>query len=299
MKACKTTRVWELGTLCVVCFCVGVAFAPANGSAQLVTLIDGSSEAQILPDSQAGVFNWSVNGEDQLSQQWYWVQVNGQRFSIDALTLGSVSQPALNKSTLSYTDGANGYDLTASFELTGAGVESLLKETVTIQNNSGSPLEISLVMYSDFDLNGTAGGDSASLFGLNDSDVIFGNTVGWAQAAQSDGIYEHTAIFNGWPLLGEVDFFANTLNKLNGGLDPLSLDAGSDLPATAGATSLSEYGPVGPGDVTYAIQWDFEIPAGDVAGIGIDKRLVTPEPGTAMLTFLGMLVLLRARRRIR
>ena len=39
-----------------------------SSSAQIVTLTDNNSVAQINTGSQAGMFNWSVDGQNQLAQ---------------------------------------------------------------------------------------------------------------------------------------------------------------------------------------------------------------------------------------
>ena len=292
MQARKNAGLKGLGVLLIA------AALTLSASAQDVVLTDGGASARIAPSADAGVYVWEVGGRDHLASQQYYLTVNETRFSLGTLP-SAVSQLAPNKADLTFTDAVNGFTVDVSFELTGAGLQSLLKESVVINNVSGSDLDISLVMYSDFDLGGTASGDTASLWGMNDSTPPFDSTVGWERAVQTDGVFEHTAIFNKWPKIAELEPFANTVSKLLGGTDPLNLDASIDLPATVGATSLSEYGPDGPADLTYAVQWDFVIPDGDSNGVGVDKRLVTPEPGTIALSFLGLLVLLRARKRAR
>ena len=298
MQASKTTKLLGFKSFVLACLCVGLTLTLAMEAQAVVQLTDGTSVVNIDPDTQAGVRDWLVGGEDQLFQQWWWVEVNGSRFSIDAIGSPVVSNPSADKASAIYTDLVNGFVLEIAFELAGtASNQSLLKELVTIRNTSGNNLDISLVMYSDFDLAGTEGGDTASLLGLNDSVFPFGSTVGWERATQADGAYSHSAIWNGLPRLGELDFYNNTLTKLTSTLNPLSDDAGVVLPPTVGATSLSEYGPLGPGDTTYAIQWDFSLPAGASDGVGVDKRLVTPEPTTALLSLVGLAMLLRLRKR--
>ena len=301
MQAYKTVKETSFGTYVLGLAGVGIAASIATTNAQLLNLTDESASVTIQADSQAGVFAWNVSGIDHLAKEWWWLQVGGNRFSVDALPVAT-STPDLNKAITTYTDAANGYTVEISYELTGsdfASGQSLLKESVSIQNTSGSPLDISLFMYSDFDLGGTASGDTASLFGINDSDFIFGDTKGWVEASQTDGLNSHGIIVNGFPLLGELDIFANTLNKLNLTTDPLNADASIVLAPTAGNPTVSEFGPQGPADMTYAFQWDFNIAAGDGDGIGVDKSLdVTPipEPATAALGLLALAALFRARR---
>jgi uncharacterized protein (TIGR03382 family) len=301
MQACKTVKTNSFGIYVLGLVGVGMAASVGTANAQLLNLTDQSASVLISADTQAGVFEWDVSGIDHLAKEWWWLQVGGSRFSVDALPVTS-SQPAVNKAITTYTDAINGYTVEISYELTGsdfASGQSLLKEAVSIQNTSGSPLDISLFMYSDFDLGGNASGDTTSLFGVNDSDFIFGDTKGWTEASQRDGANSHGIIVNGFPLLGEVDIFANTLNKLNTSTDPLITDASLVLAPTFGSPTVSEFGPDGPADMTYAFQWDFNIAAGDGDGVGVDKSLdVTPipEPATAALGLLALAALFRARR---
>src|SRR6266576_3968798 len=59
--------------------------------AQIVTLHDGNSSASVDLGSQAGMFNWLINGQNQLNQQWFWYRVGNSsgQHSID--TIGGLS----------------------------------------------------------------------------------------------------------------------------------------------------------------------------------------------------------------
>jgi hypothetical protein len=280
------------------CAVLLVAAVPNASAVVPVELTDGSSKALIDPASQAGVFDWVVGGQDQLEKQWWWIQTGGQRVSLDALGVSSVSQPALNRATVTYGGPAGAYSVQVSYELTGTGggsAEALLKESVVIANASGAPLNISLFLYSDFNLGGTAD-DSVSLWGMNDSSPPFSSTVGWFEAQQSDALASHGAIFNFRPRLGELGLGSGILDKLNNTTAALASNAGSVLPPTIGASGLSEFGPVGPGDAAYALQWDFTIAANNSAIVGVDKRVsVVPEPTVAALGMVGLAALLVRR----
>ncbi|MDB6109574.1 MAG: hypothetical protein JWR69_1324, partial [Pedosphaera sp.] len=56
---------------------------------------------------------------------------------------------------------------------------------------------------------------------------------------------------------------------------------------------------IGPGNVTWALQWDLTIAAGGTALISKDKYLeiIVPEPSTFALTGLGLAAFLLLRRR--
>jgi len=50
---------------------------PGHGIAQIVTMNDGGSSATIDLGSSAGMNNWSVLGQNQLNQQWFWYRTDG------------------------------------------------------------------------------------------------------------------------------------------------------------------------------------------------------------------------------
>lgn len=280
------------------CAALLVAAVPNASAVGQIQLTDGASTAHVDLISQAGVYDWVVGGQDQLDQQWWWIQTGGQRVSLDALGVSAVSQPALNRATVTYGGPGGLYSVQVSYELTGTSGgsgEALLKESVVIANASGSPLNLSLFLYSDFNLGGTAD-DRVSLGGMNDSSPPFSSTVGWFEAQQFDALVNHGAIFNFRPRLGELGLGSAILDKLNNTTLALASNAGSVLPPTIGASGLSQFGPVGPGDAAYAVQWDFTIAANDSAIVGVDKRVsVVPEPTAAALGLLGLAGLLVRR----
>jgi hypothetical protein len=86
---------------------------------------------------------------------------------------------------------------------------------------------------------------------------------------------------------GEVAPVGATLAKLNGG-----------GPVTLGPPFFA--GPVGPGAVTWALQWDFNIAPGGSALISKDKYLdvqIVPEPASSVLLGAGLMALALVRRR--
>jgi len=80
----------------------------------------------------------------------------------------------------------------------------------------------------------------------------------------------------------EGNIFPNTLVSLGDGAPTLL----SDLPAVGGAT-------LGPGDMTWAFQWDRTVGPGGSFTISKDKMLsvAIPEPSTLVLALLGLLAL--------
>jgi hypothetical protein len=153
-----------------------------------------------------------------------------------------------------------------------------VSESISITNGTASPLQFHFYQYSDFDLGG-AGGDTVQL-GKNLRGLF-------NEANQTDGIalLTETVVTPG-ANHGEAAFFNSTLLKLS--------DANTD--------NLNDnVGPVGPGDVTWAFQWDLTINPFSSVGITKDKYVqvqVVPEPSALALGSLaiaGWLLRRRAR----
>ena len=85
-----------------------------------------------------------------------------------------------------------------------------------------------------------------------------------------------------WPSHHELNTFSNTLAKLQDGVATTLSDAG---------------GPVGPGNVTWAFQWDMWLAAGDSKTIRKYKQVQTPEPATLGLLLFGGLLLKASSKR--
>ncbi len=91
------------------------------------------------------------------------------------------------------------------------------------------------------------------------------------------------------PTHREIAFYDTTLSKLNDGL-PTTLSDGPPIGT-----------PLGPGDVTWAYQWDFLLQPGDTFQISKDKNLHAgpgvPEPATVSLLSLAAGLLLAGYRK--
>jgi hypothetical protein len=264
---------------------LGLVFSAMTlpGTAQIITLADHNSTVQVDVGSQNGMFNWSVEGQNQLRQQWFWFGIgNGPEAAINTISAASVNTP--NSRTL-YTTYANvQLSIEIDYTLTGGSMGSGVSdigESIRIHNLSASPLSLHFFQYSDFDLAGSLGGDSISL-GKNLQNTRFND------AYQTDGILALTeTVVSPGANHGEAAFFGQTLGELNDATQTILNDS---------------VGPLGPGNVTWALQWDLNIAAGGTALISKDKYLeipsgVTPEPSTFALTGLGLAAFILLKRR--
>jgi hypothetical protein len=232
-----------------------LAAAPAHGA---FSMVSGNSTVGFDPSSQAGVFSWNVDGINQLAQQWFWYRVgpNGPESSINALSAPTVMhQPGIISDgyEIQYT-GANGLSVDVKYSLVGGTAGSHasdLSEQITLTNRNTDSMSLHFFQYSDFDLNGTANDDTLVFKNANTVDQSDGGSV-FSETVQTGGA---------GPSDHEADFFPVLLNKLNDGL-PTTLN---NLPGIGV--------PLGPGDVSWGFQWDFNIGAGNSVIISKDKNL--------------------------
>ena len=250
---------------------LGVVF---QSQAQVV-LHDANSTAVINPTTQAGMFHWDLNGVNQLQQQWFWYGVGANPVhSIDTISAPAVTPKGPNEAIISYANG--GFSVTVDYVLTGGSpipdlnnhVNGDIGESIKIVNTTTNVLPFHFYQYSYFNLNGVSsdtvqlGQNLHGLFNEADQTTVLGSL---SETVVTPGANH-----------GEVAPLGGTLAKLNGG-----------GPVLLGPPFFS--GPLGPGAVTWALQWDFLIGPGASATISKDKYLdvqVIPEPSSLALVSL-------------
>ena len=263
-----------------------------QGQAQ-ITLSHRNSTATIDPFSQAGMLHWDIQGQNQLAKQWFWYSLGpgagGPTASIDTIS-APVITPGVGSLTGRYVDityGNAAFNVSVEYLLTGGAVVGAnqvgtadLNESITINNTSGAPLAFHFFQFSDFNLGLNPTNDSVQL--TTDGSGHFNS------ASQSDGginsLTESVTTANPSASHGEASTFPLTLNKLNGG-SPVVLN---DNPLA------------GPGNVTWAFEWDMVLDPGGSFILSKDKRLnvqIVPEPAVLSLLPVGLLALRYVRRR--
>ena len=242
-----------------------------------IALQNNNSAVTIDPTSQAGVNSWTVNGVNQLTQEWFWFRLNNDSTasSLDRLSLSdSGSYHGTRGYYLDYTNSST-LSVGIDYLLTGGGTvgkESNLTETISISNISASPETIHFYAYSNFDLNGAS-----------DDTVTFPNAN---TTLQTNGVlYQAQTVANPTPNEFESDYVngPNAMLPRLKGPGPVTL---LNTPAIGPAG-------IGPGNMTSTYEWDMTIAAGDTNIISLDKQLnVVPEPSTFALLGAGATALL-------
>lgn len=272
-------RVTSLGAWLVVS---GMLLSPGNGIAQIVTMNDGGSSATIDLGSSAGMNNWSVLGQNQLNQQWFWYRTdNGVAQPIN--TIGGLTYQTysgatgINEVVATYQNSQLSIEI--DYILSGGGVGSGnadITETIAARNLSNSnPLNLNFYEYSNFNL----------LQSYNNSVSIAGSPGAYSYVTQTSGSTALSeAIISPNANYAEAAAYNQTLNELN-------TQAGLVLNGNTSA---------GPGNVTWAFQWDQTIAADGELDIFKDKNLsiaTVPEPSTVAIIVLGFGALSLALRR--
>jgi hypothetical protein len=235
-----------------------------------------------------------VDNVNQLEQQWFWYRLgsSGLQYSIDTLGSPSVTQYSSNYATVSYA-GTNGLNISVGYTLSGGAPGSGaadLGENIAIQNTSSAAQTVHFFQYSNFVLLGSDNpvGDVVQFQNWNDVQQTKGVIGG---ESLSETVITPKATFR---QLGEIPAgvpdagVPNTLDDLN-----TVPDYQLNSPNTNTQSSI-----VGPGDVTWAYEWDKTLAPGGTLLISKDKQLsgvtpvvIQPEPSALALGLVGLLML--------
>jgi hypothetical protein len=252
------------------------------GPSQIYTLSDGGSTATVNAGNTGtlGMNNWTVGGQNQLNQQWFWYSVNGA-VPQPINTIGTLTPTVVAPNDLQLSYANSQLTANAEYVLSGNGNGSGsadIMEYLSVVNNGLSPITLSFYQYSNF-----------NLLGNNNNTVsLSGGPGGWTGAQQTtggpggSGLAEVIDAPNA--NYGEAALVGQTLNKLN----------------TVANLTLNNNPSAGPGDVTWAFQWTATLQGGQVLNIIKDKGVSIspiPEPSTLAIFGLGFGACGLARRR--
>ena len=217
--------------------------------------------------------DWFFKGVDNLFAQSWWYQTpgNGEVYLGAFLTSSVV---AANTLTLEFeVPDALGNRLfvgNLSYTVTDSGNVSTVAEALTISNLGNDPLDLTFFVYTDFDLLGTAAGDTAFVDDATNPTAIT-QVKGGIQATVS--------------VSGDVLPSAWEIAEWRGLLDQLDRDT---LPTTlANLTS-----PLTSADTTHAFQFDFGVAAGGSTVVNVTKSVtLLAEPHSVLAFGIGLAVL--------
>jgi len=245
-----------------------VTWCAWQGGTQAATLTSQNSTINLdltTPGGVAGMTSWTVDGVNQMGQQWFWYRVGPSGPESDLTALGAPSVVPFGSAQLTATYGSSPLSIRLSYVLTGNPVgtgKSGVNEGATIFNNSGSTMDFHFFEYTHLTLLG-AGGGTVTIGNANDT------------LHQVSGAVTFNQVLTPAASRSEVAANGVTRGELTDG-----------NPTTLNNTTT------GSGDVTWAFEWDLSIAAGSSAAISLPGTIVTvvPEPGAAALLIMGAVV---------
>ena len=252
----KKTFYGIIFTAIVPVLLVGFLQADAGGPAPPpFFLFDDNSIVAISLDSQLGTFFWSVDGQNQIFQQWFWFRINdeGKETSLNKLELVNVEEKDDNMLISNFTDANMKIDVV--WELVGGSEgsnQAEIIETIEITNINDENLEMHFFQYTDFDVDGP----------FNNTVQIFPPNI----AVQSNGPIAETVVSPD-PARFQVGEVTEDDNII---LRSLNDDKITELNNTAGPIPAEEEEEGVDGN--WAFQWDIVIPAGESFTIEKNKK---------------------------
>lgn len=162
-----------------------IAFGSLAYAAVPITLTDflgPNSVVNIDPSSQAGVYEWLVDGVNHINQNSYWFRIgNGDITPITALGAPTIMPMLDMMCDVLYSGDL--FDVQISYMLMGAAEnsgQSDIAQIVSITNKSEDIIDLHLYEYLNLDLNGMSSGQTGD---MNDS--TFTQTLGTTESMLS------------------------------------------------------------------------------------------------------------------
>jgi uncharacterized Zn-binding protein involved in type VI secretion len=169
---------------------------------------------------------------DHMFQNWWWYRTDSDTREFALSNLTAFEQPQANTVSLTYAEGGLTYEITYTLSDPGDN-QAVVVAQLTIANTTSTPITLNLFNYSDFDMDGSFGGDRAELVRPGYIRVYETNTA-HIVTAETPFAWQISAFSDVRDLLTDTD-----IDDLN--------NSGS---------------PFGPGDFTGAFQWQYTLNAG-------------------------------------
>ncbi len=267
--------------------CAAVLLTLSVAAPAALVLEDTNSQVRIDPNSDAGMYDWTVEGVGQLARQWFWVRVGD---TAPEQGIHTLSAPLITLSDTNPFDDSRNDTAHLVYESITAGLRvevnlgldggplgtgtSDIGETISLRNISGAAMVLHFFQYTDLDLGGDASDDTLRVF--------------------LDGA-------NGFNRLEQLDAGSAWMSETVASITPDHYEVGE---ATGMLARLNDGAPilladtVGPytGNAAAILQWTFALNDQQEVVISKDKH-ITPEPGMMALLAAGVPLLLRRRGR--
>src|SRR5438105_5854148 len=118
MKGLKFARRSTILSVRLIILALAFVAVALQTGAQIIPLVHNNASALVNVGNQQGMFNWTVDGQNQLNQQWFWYRVgNNAEASIDTISAATISGQDANHVNTSYFNGA--YGVQVNYTLTG------------------------------------------------------------------------------------------------------------------------------------------------------------------------------------
>lgn len=270
-------------------FCSASLWMGQLAPAAPVTLADVGFNSELVIDPEIGESReWRVEGTDNIGlRQWY-VRLGAPALGNPELLVDDTNldflgvnvadfnfAPGNEAMSAIYLDPQGQFRLQFNWILTAATIgsnQATFLESVRVDNLTGANLEISLFLYSDFDLAGTN----------VDAGVQFGEprTVTQLDSLIDPLLSVHEAAATVTPTHVQASDYLSLLDSLN----------------DSDSTTLNDTTLAAGGDVAYGMQWDLLIAGNRSFTIGTTNSVTVPELSSVSLAALAGAIGLTIRR---
>jgi len=185
---------------------------------------------------------------DHMFQNWWWYRTDSDTREFALSNLTAFDQQQANTVSLTYAEGGLTYEITYILSDSGDN-QAVVVAQLTIANTTSTPITLNLFNYSDFDMDGSPGGDRAELVRPGYIRVYETNTA-HIVAAET-------------PFAWQIGAFPSVRNLLT--------DTDIDDLNNSGS-------PFGPGDFTGAFQWRFTLQGGESRSTALALTLNVEPP---------------------
>jgi hypothetical protein len=185
---------------------------------------------------------------DHMFQNWWWYRTDSDTREFALSNLTAFDQQQANTVSLTYAEGGLTYEITYTLSDSGDN-QAVVVAQLTIANTTSTPITLNLFNYSDFDMDGSSGGDRAELVRPDYMRVYETNTA-HIVAAET-------------PFAWQIGAFPSVRNLLT--------DTDIDDLNNSGS-------PFGPGDFTGAFQWRFTLQGGESRSTALALTLNVEPP---------------------